>query len=477
VAQNKSLTVSFFGRDVSLNRTLDGIKKNTFATSNVLESASRKSTYLIAGLGAAAVKFAKAAADDEKAAISLANTLKTVTGASAVQIANVEKFIKKSEMFAAVADDKIRPAFDTLVRSTGSAAKSQKMLTLALEIAQKQGVEVGQVTDAMAKASRGQFKALTNLTKIAPKTAGGNKQYTSSLKVMNGQIVTVTKSLGTTKKVTEDLDSYLGRLGDSFNGSIKAISGTSSFKIEQFNLAMNNVQETLGGLLLPYLNDLADWLVKIEPWVTKNKDTIKNWGVALLSVAVGVKAINAAFKLFQAAKLIGAIMGVGEAAAAAGASGAAGGVAITAAWAPFFAGVAAIGGLAALGYFAFNAYKNRNITPDLGAKGSLLNPKTTTPFNMGGLGTGKSSTSAFSSLYGQVPKMASGGIVSRPTIAMIGEAGPEAVVPLGKGGMGVTIVNYIQGSVVTEKELALRIRNDMAQLLRRKGINPAVLGV
>jgi hypothetical protein len=285
---------------------------------------------------------------------------------------------------------------------------------------------------------------------------------------MNGQIVTVTKSLGTTKKVTEDLDSYLGRLGDSFNGSIKAVSGTSSFKIEQFNLAMNNVQETLGGLLLPYLNDLADWLVKIEPWVTKNKDAIKNWGVALLGVAVGIKAINAAFKVFQAAKLIGAIMGVGQAAAAAGAAGAAGGVAITAAWAPFFAGVAVIGGLAALGYFAFNAYKNRNMKVDKGKTGTLLNPTPTKPWNSATLGS--------MPLPG-IPKLASGGIVSKPTIAMIGEAGPEAVVPLGKGGMGVTIINYIQGSVVTEKELALRIRNDMAQLLRRKGINPAVLGV
>ena len=323
MAQNKSLTVSFFGRDVSLNRTLDGIKENTFATSNVLESASRKSSLLLVGLGAAAVKFAKAAADDEKAALSLANTLKTVTGASELQIANVEKFIKKSEMFAAVADDSIRPAFDTLVRSTGDVTKSQKMLTLALEIAQKQGVDVSQVTDAMAKASRGQFKALTNLTKIAPKTTGGNKQYTSSLKVMNGQIITVTKSMGATKKATESLDSYLGRLGDSFNGSIAAVSGTSAFKMQQFQIAMQNVQETLGGLLLPYLNDLLGFLVKIEPWVTKNKDTIKNWGIALVGVAVGIKAINAAYKLFQAAKLIGALMGVGEAAAAAGAAGAA----------------------------------------------------------------------------------------------------------------------------------------------------------
>ena len=39
-----------------------------------------------------------------------------------------------------------------------------------------------------------------------------------------------------------------------------------------------------------------------------------------------------------------------------------------------------------------------------------------------------------------IPKLADGGIVDRPTLAMIGEAGPEAVVPLSRGrGMGATI--------------------------------------
>ena len=36
----------------------------------------------------------------------------------------------------------------------------------------------------------------------------------------------------------------------------------------------------------------------------------------------------------------------------------------------------------------------------------------------------------------KLPRLAEGGIVQRPTVAMIGEAGPEAVVPLGRGGRG-----------------------------------------
>lgn len=43
----------------------------------------------------------------------------------------------------------------------------------------------------------------------------------------------------------------------------------------------------------------------------------------------------------------------------------------------------------------------------------------------------------FKKLFGTIPMLAAGGIVTKPTLAMIGEAGPEAVVPLGKGGFGM----------------------------------------
>jgi hypothetical protein len=38
-----------------------------------------------------------------------------------------------------------------------------------------------------------------------------------------------------------------------------------------------------------------------------------------------------------------------------------------------------------------------------------------------------------------IPRLAQGGIVTRPTLALIGEAGPEAVVPLSKGGGQVPV--------------------------------------
>jgi hypothetical protein len=46
------------------------------------------------------------------------------------------------------------------------------------------------------------------------------------------------------------------------------------------------------------------------------------------------------------------------------------------------------------------------------------------------------------SLAANIPKMAQGGVVTSPTLALIGERGPEAVVPLNKG-FGATTINVV----------------------------------
>ena len=79
-----------------------------------------------------------------------------------------------------------------------------------------------------------------------------------------------------------------------------------------------------------------------------------------------------------------------------------------------------------------------------------------------------------------IPHLADGGIVTSPTVALIGEAGPEAIVPLSKmGGMGggINITVNVAGSVVQEQDLAVSVRDQIAILMRRRGLNPSILGV
>lgn len=65
-----------------------------------------------------------------------------------------------------------------------------------------------------------------------------------------------------------------------------------------------------------------------------------------------------------------------------------------------------------------------------------------------------------------LPGLAAGGIVTSPTLAMIGEKGPEAVVPLGSR-MGSTVNITVQGSVIAERDLAETIREEFLKIKGR----------
>jgi len=66
-----------------------------------------------------------------------------------------------------------------------------------------------------------------------------------------------------------------------------------------------------------------------------------------------------------------------------------------------------------------------------------------------------------------IPLMAEGGIVTQPTLAMIGEAGSEAVIPLDKmGGFGTTVNINVAGSVISEGELQSVIQDALYNLNR-----------
>jgi len=71
-------------------------------------------------------------------------------------------------------------------------------------------------------------------------------------------------------------------------------------------------------------------------------------------------------------------------------------------------------------------------------------------------------------VFPDIPTLAAGGIVTGPTLAVLGEAGPEAIIPLDQGGgrMGGPTVNVtVQGSVISNYELADLIQ---AELVRTK---------
>ena len=72
---------------------------------------------------------------------------------------------------------------------------------------------------------------------------------------------------------------------------------------------------------------------------------------------------------------------------------------------------------------------------------------------------------------GGIPAMAEGGIVNKPTLALIGEAGPEAVVPLSKmnaGGNGDVNIN-VTGGLATSAEIGQSVVNALRAYSRSAG--------
>ena len=80
--------------------------------------------------------------------------------------------------------------------------------------------------------------------------------------------------------------------------------------------------------------------------------------------------------------------------------------------------------------------------------------------------------SAMQELLARVPKMADGGIVNQPTLALIGESGSEAVVPLNQmGGMGTNVIVNVAGSVISEGQLQSVIQDALYNLNRAGSVS------
>ena len=111
------------------------------------------------------IQFGKASVEafaaDEKSAKILANTLGNL--GLAFSDVPVEAFITKLSELNGIAKTDLRTAFDTLVRSTGDAAKAQDLLNLGLNISAGTGKDLATVTTALAKGYGGNYSALSKL--------------------------------------------------------------------------------------------------------------------------------------------------------------------------------------------------------------------------------------------------------------------------------------------------------------------------
>ena len=219
---------------------------------------------LAAGLGMAA----KAAAEDEAAQAALAQQLENSTGAGQDQIKEVEKAISAMSRQAAVADDKLRPAFAALVRGTKDINEAQKQMSLVLDISRATSIDVVTVADALAKAYQGNYKALRSLT----------------------------PEMSALIKEGADLDTIISVLGGTFGGANKRFTETAQGGMEKMQIAFAEMQESIGAAVLPLLERLVPIITKMAQAVEENADVVIILAGVIGTLSAAIIAYNAAIK-------------------------------------------------------------------------------------------------------------------------------------------------------------------------------------
>ena len=251
-----------------------------------LETTSQKAGFIagkaflpaVAAMGALTVAAGysiKAAVEDEAAQAQLARALVNVTNATDKQIAAVEEQINKMQMATGVADEQLRPAFASLLRGTNNVAMATDALSLAMDISAGTGQDLAGVSDALAKAYGGNFKALKQLS---PEIYGMIKDGAS-------------------------LDDVMAALAGTFGGSAATAAGTAQGQFKRLNVALDEAKESIGKALLPAITAVLPYLIAFGNWAGDHV------GV-LLAVGTAIAAISTALIAFKAAQVIANVVTV-----------------------------------------------------------------------------------------------------------------------------------------------------------------------
>jgi hypothetical protein len=189
----------------------------------------------------------KAAVAEAKSMEILSIAMKNTGAATGSTVKEAEASIKKMSLQSAVADDKLRPAFQKLFIATKSVTESNKLLQVALDTSAATGKDLDAVTQAMARSLEGSDTALN---KLVPSLAG--------------------------------VDDPLKALGETFKGAATAAADLDPY--QRMNVAFGEIQESVGSAMMPVLNDFATYLVdsvpKIQAFFTELGDPTTELGAA-----------------------------------------------------------------------------------------------------------------------------------------------------------------------------------------------------
>ena len=191
----------------------------------------------------------KAALEDQKSQVILANSMRNTVGASDAAIASIEDYISKQQLLVNVSDTALRPSLSALLVATKDLTQAQALQAIALDTSAGTGKDLQTVSIAIAKATTGNVGALKKL---------GIPLSDSIVK-------------------TKDFAGAMKALEDAYGGAAGALAKTDP--LTTLKLAFGEIQETLGYALLPTVKEFANYIITtvlpvVQSWIDLNKDKL-----------------------------------------------------------------------------------------------------------------------------------------------------------------------------------------------------------
>jgi hypothetical protein len=481
-----------------LKKGISGAQKEVQGFGSKVSDFGKKDAAGFALAAAAAVAYAgklaidgvKSAIADEAAQARLATTLRNVVGATNDQIKAIETQILKTSLLTGKTDDELRPSFDRLVRSTKNVEEAAKLQALALDISANGSVSLEAASNALAKAHDGNFAAVKKLGVSIDENIIKTKDY-------DGLTAALSETFKNQASVqAETFQGKMDRLKVAFDegketvGSfiLDAVTPLVSGFVNKVVPAIQAVAAEIGPKLTPIFKALGDYFNNVlVPAFSAFYNFIKDYIVPILNVTL-VPIIKALFNAFNSISdalaankdkleplaeafrvfatfirdYIAPIIGTFISSSISGIAGV------------ISALITVVADVTSAVSSGFTKVKNffttvinyvRDTASDLispivsafkGAINTIIGLWNKLDFKItftvpdwvpiiGG------NTWSSGDIFPDIPYLAKGGIVTSPTLAMIGEAGPEAVIPLNKAGMmGNTYNITVNGAIDAE---------------------------
>lgn len=210
----------------------------------------------------------KASVDQEKA-LQLLNTAVKNTGQNFAAALPEINTVTRSLIELGFEDNVTYQAMAKLTAATGDVRIAMRSMSVAADLARFKQISLTEAADLLARATTGQAKGLRDLGIKLDTTAGKTVSYDEILKV-------ITQRIG---------------------GTAEAFGNTAAGKFAVFNAKVDELKETIGNELLPYVIQFTDWLNKkaipaVEKFVkflADNKDKVIQFGLAIAGLFIGVK--------------------------------------------------------------------------------------------------------------------------------------------------------------------------------------------